>query len=158
MLCQFLLESKVNQIYTYIDICIPIPISISIHSTLFQILFPHGSSQSIEWSSLRCSAGHDQLYSSYTVVSVQGLPQGLNSKRISLPSRRCKLNPWRKTQQPIPVLLPGKSQGQRNPAGCSPWGCKRVGQNQRLKQQQQQYVCVNPSPLFIPPNPIPQSP
>ena len=26
--------------------------------------------------------------------------------------------------QPTPVLLPGKSHGQRSLVGCSPWGCK----------------------------------
>ena len=36
--------------------------------------------------------------------------------------------PWRRKWQPTPVLLPGKSHGQRSLAGCSPWGC-RVGQD-----------------------------
>jgi len=30
--------------------------------------------------------------------------------------------PWRREWQPIPVLLPGKSQGQRSQADYSPWG------------------------------------
>ena len=30
---------------------------------------------------------------------------------------------WRRQWQPIPVLLPGKSHGQRSLVGCSPWGC-----------------------------------
>ena len=30
--------------------------------------------------------------------------------------------PWRKKWQPTPVFLPGKSHGQRNLAGYSPWG------------------------------------
>ena len=29
---------------------------------------------------------------------------------------------WRRQWQPIPVLLPGKSYGQRSLVGCSPWG------------------------------------
>ena len=29
---------------------------------------------------------------------------------------------WRRKWQPTPVLLPGKSHGQRNPVGYSPWG------------------------------------
>ena len=33
--------------------------------------------------------------------------------------------PWRRKWQPIPVLLPGKSHGQRNLVGYSPWGCKK---------------------------------
>ena len=31
--------------------------------------------------------------------------------------------PWRRQWQPTPVLLPGKSRGQRSLAGYSPWGC-----------------------------------
>jgi len=39
---------------------------------------------------------------------------------------------WRRKWQPTPVFLPGKVHGQRNLAGCSPWGymtehvCMRV--------------------------------
>ena len=29
---------------------------------------------------------------------------------------------WRRWWHPTPVLLPGKSRGQRSPVGCSPWG------------------------------------
>ena len=36
---------------------------------------------------------------------------------------------WRRKWQPIPVFLPGKSSGQRNLAGYSPWGHKRVRHN-----------------------------
>ena len=35
--------------------------------------------------------------------------------------------PWRRKWQLTPVFLPGESHGQRSLAGCSPWGCKRVG-------------------------------
>ena len=34
--------------------------------------------------------------------------------------------PWRRKWQPAPVFLPGKSHGQRNLVGYSPWGHKRV--------------------------------
>ena len=30
--------------------------------------------------------------------------------------------PWRRKWQPTPVFLPGESHGQRNLAGCCPWG------------------------------------
>ena len=36
---------------------------------------------------------------------------------------------------PTPVFLPEKSHGQRNLAGYSPWGHKRVGHNLATKQQ-----------------------
>ena len=34
--------------------------------------------------------------------------------------------PWRRKWPPTPVLLPGKSHGQRNLTGYSPWGCKEM--------------------------------
>ena len=33
-------------------------------------------------------------------------------------------DPWRRNWQPTPVFLPGKSHGQRNLVGSSPWGPK----------------------------------
>ena len=36
----------------------------------------------------------------------------------------CLLGTWRRQQHPTPVLLPGKSHGQRSLVGYSPWGCK----------------------------------
>ena len=37
------------------------------------------------------------------------------------------LSSRRRRWYPAPVLLPGKSHGQRSLGGCSPWGCRRVG-------------------------------
>ena len=37
---------------------------------------------------------------------------------------KCQDILWRKRWQPTPVLLPGKSHGQRSLVGCSPWGCE----------------------------------
>ena len=48
--------------------------------------------------------------------------------KIRLQHKRSRFNlwvrksPWRKKWQPIPVLLPGKSHGQRSLVGCSPRG------------------------------------
>ena len=39
--------------------------------------------------------------------------------------------PWRKWQ-PTPVLLPGKSHGQRSLVGYSPWGCNESDTTERL--------------------------
>ena len=44
---------------------------------------------------------------------------------------------WRRKWQPTPIFLPGKSHGQRDLAGYSPWGGKRVGHKLATKQQQQ---------------------
>ena len=34
--------------------------------------------------------------------------------------------------QPTPLFLPGKSHGQRNLVGCSPWYCKKLGRTEQL--------------------------
>ena len=39
---------------------------------------------------------------------------------------------WRKRWQPTPVLLPGKSHGQRSLVGCSPWGLEELDMTERL--------------------------
>ena len=40
--------------------------------------------------------------------------------------------PWRKKWQLIPVFLPGKSPGQRDLVGYSPWGLKESDMTERL--------------------------
>ena len=40
--------------------------------------------------------------------------------------------PWKRKWQPAPVFLPGKYHGQRNLAGCGPWGCKEVDMTEQL--------------------------
>ena len=39
---------------------------------------------------------------------------------------------WRRQWQPTPVLLPGKSHGQRGLVGCSPWGHYQWDMTERL--------------------------
>ena len=75
-------------------------------------------------------------------VVAKGFPGGVEDKacacnagdRGSIPgSGRCPgegngnpLMPWRRKWQPTPVLLPGKSHGQRSLVGYSPWGHKEL--------------------------------
>jgi len=60
----------------------------------------------------------------------KGLPWWLRQERIFLQRRRLGFDLWvgkiryRREWQPIPIFLPGKSQGQRNLVGHSPWGHK----------------------------------
>jgi len=55
-----------------------------------------------------------------------GLLWWLSGKELTYSCRRCGFNPWvrkipwRRKWQPTPVLLPGKSHGQRSLAGYSP--------------------------------------
>ena len=59
-----------------------------------------------------------------------GLPSWLSGKGPTCQWRQCGFDPWvgkipwRRKQQPTPVLLPGKSHGQRSLVGYSPWGCR----------------------------------
>ena len=39
----------------------------------------------------------------------------------------------RRQWQPTPVLLPGKSHGQRSLVGCSPWGCCQLDMTEQLR-------------------------
>ena len=39
---------------------------------------------------------------------------------------------WRKQWHPTPVLVPGKSYGQRSVVGYSPWGHKKLDMTERL--------------------------
>ena len=59
----------------------------------------------------------------------KGFPGGTSGKELACQCRRhkrCRFDPlvrkipWRRAWQPTPVFLPGKSQGQRSPAGYSP--------------------------------------
>ena len=50
------------------------------------------------------------------------------------PITRLGRSPGEKKSKPTPVLLPGKSQGQRSLAGYSPQAYKTVGQDLMAKQ------------------------
>ena len=51
--------------------------------------------------------------------------------------------PWRRAWQFTPVFLPGESHGQRNLAGCSPWGRKKSDTTEQLSTAQSTYTWVN---------------
>ena len=51
---------------------------------------------------------------------------------LSLEISKVCCNSWRRHWHPTPVLLPGKSHGQRNLIGCSPWGCKKLDMTEWL--------------------------
>ena len=46
--------------------------------------------------------------------------------------------PWRRKWQPTPVVLPGKSHGQRSLVGYSPWCHKELDMTERLSP-----ICIN---------------
>ena len=61
-----------------------------------------------------------------------GFPGGSDGKNICLQWRRPRFDSWvgkirwRSKWQPTPVLLPGKSHGQKSLVGYSPWGRKEL--------------------------------
>ena len=61
-----------------------------------------------------------------------GLPRWLSDKEFICQCRRHQFDPWsgkipwRRKWQPIPVILPGKSHGQKSLVGYSPWSHKGV--------------------------------
>ena len=73
-----------------------------------------------------------------TVLSSMGFPGRSDGKEICLQCGRPRFDPWvgkilwRRKWQPTPILLPGKSHGQRSLVGCSPWGPKESDTNERL--------------------------
>ena len=67
------------------------------------------------------------------------VPGDSDSKSICLQCERPGFEPWfgkipwRRKWQSTPVLLPGKSHGQRSLAGCSLWGHKESDMTERLQ-------------------------
>ena len=58
-------------------------------------------------------------------------------------------DPWRRTWQPSPVLLPGESHGERSLAGYSPWGRTETGMTEGAEPTQSggllASICGEPS-------------
>ena len=67
----------------------------------------------------------------------RGCPGG-SVKQSACQCRRLRFSPWagkipwRRKRQSTPVLLSGKSHGQRSLVGCSPWACKELNVTQLL--------------------------
>ena len=57
------------------------------------------------------------------ILAVQGTLKSLSQHHSSKASiLQCSAFFWRRQWHPTPILLPGKSHGQRSLVGCSPWG------------------------------------
>ena len=65
--------------------------------------------------------------------TVNQIGWGIVTRNMSNP--RVRKIPWRRKWQPTPVLLPGKSHGQRSLVGYHLWDCKRVRHGLVTKQQ-----------------------
>ena len=98
----------------------------------------HGQKSLAGYSPRGCRVGYH--WSGFH-ARMQGLPLWLSGKESTCQCKRHSFNPWvgtipwRRKWQPTSTYLPGKSHGQRNPVGYSPWGHKRVRQDLTTKQQ-----------------------
>ena len=107
------------------------------------------------------STGNSTQYSVMTYVEkklknsgymyIYGLPRWFSGQRICLQCRSHKsrkLDPWvrkiplRRIWQPTSVFLPGKSHGQRNLAGFSPWS-HRIGRDSLIGNTHTNLVFVS---------------
>ena len=88
-------------------------------------------------------------FPSYTSVfkSQTGLSRWLRGKKKKKSAYQCRRRmfdpwvrriPWKGKWQPTPVFLPGKSHGQRSPAGYSLRGHKESDMTERLSMQKSQ--------------------
>ena len=69
--------------------------------------------------------------SDYQVQSLSGKNSACQCRRPEF-SHWIRKILWRRTWQPIPVFLLGKSHGQRNLVDYSPWGCKELDMTWQL--------------------------
>ena len=111
--------------------CLP-DICLAVHSSRFYSSCPSTPLQTHSMFSSRGSSDcHHQRHCHHTCSSscphsqIDGKLPGGGSVR---PSKWTETFPWRRQWQSTPVLLPGKSHGQRSLVGYSPWG-RRVGHN-----------------------------
>ena len=62
-------------------------------------------------------------------IAIQSYPR----KKRKISYKQHNLTPRRRQWHPTPVLLPGKSHGQRSLVGCSPWGREELDTTERLR-------------------------
>ena len=67
------------------------------------------------------------------VYGVAQSPTSVVGTRLKRLSSRSSRNYQRRQWHPTPVLLPGKSHGQRSLVGCSPWGLEESDTTERLR-------------------------
>ena len=85
-----------------------------------------------------------------------GFPNGTSSKESTCQCRRYGFDPWvekipwRRKWQSTPVFLPGKSHGQRNLEGYSPWGPKESDMTEHAHKDRRWKANMFISSIYIP--------
>ena len=133
-LCMYVLVTQ-----SCLTLCNPIdwgPLGSSVHGIL--------QARILEWIAIPFSMDLSDPEIEPRSLSLQidsCFPGSTSAKEPACQCRRCKrcwFNPWvrnipwRRTWQPTPVILLGKSYGQRSLAGYSPWGLKELDMTERL--------------------------
>ena len=84
-----------------------------------------------------------------SLIMTEGFPSGASGKEPACQCRRHGFSPWvgniswrRRAWQPTPVVLPGKSHGQRSLAGYSPKGCKELDTTEAIQHARTQYLVM----------------
>ena len=124
-----------------LELCIQMGISY-----LFKVIFMHIPLEgtrtllylftTISWLLLLCFCIPSLFWLATIWICPFGLPWWL--RRVCLQCGRPRFDswvgkiPWRRKWQSTPVLLPGKSHGQRSLVGYSPWGHKQLNMTERL--------------------------
>ena len=116
--------------------CLPVPSSFSYKTTLVKIPMPLTPCSGRR--SPGCSLHSIYRYLMLTSDISGGLSRWLRGEESTCQCKGGGFNPWvrkipwRRKWQFTPVLLPGKSHGQRSLVGCSPWGHKELDTTERL--------------------------
>ena len=136
--CTQTLTSKMSQF----ALCLPMALWSASLSLQFSVLFLHvlpGRMWEMGSSNTHIKSCRDKVDSitnySHTAGSAVKTPPA-NAGDLGSISRVVKI-PWTRKWQPAPVLMPGKSHGQRSLVGYSPRGCKRIRHKLVTKYQNQ---------------------
>ena len=119
---------SIKVIYIYMCVCVCVCVYVYMHTYIYILGFPCGSAG----KETACNAGDHGLIPGLGRSPGEG--KGYPLQYFGLEnSVDCIVHWvtkswtglsdfWRRQWHPTPVLLPGKSHGQRSLVGCSPWG------------------------------------
>ena len=152
MLCQFLLYSKVNQLYIHVyPLFFRFPSHLGHQRALSSV--PYATQQALisylfYISSIYTREGNGTLLQ-YSCLEnpMDGGAWWAAVHEVSKSWTRLSdftFRHWRRKWQPTPVFLPGESQGRGSLVGCLLWG-RTESDMTEATQQQQQYIYINPN-------------